>query len=149
MPLADYRCAHCCRIEPDVYFSSEVGARAQPPRCCGQPMEWIPQVGAMDAYEPGSEFQVRDGRNRLRTVESLRDIRKIEKESEQQARNGEGQQMVWRKYAQDASNVHTHTLGEDPSQHPERRMAIRRSAEQPDRAYGPGVGDHNATALKE
>ena len=149
MPLADYRCETCGRIQPDVYFPSDQGACAHPPVCCDRLMDWIPAVGAMDAYEPGQEFQVRDGRNQLRTVESLREIRKIERESEQQARNGEGQRMVWRKYSQNASNVHVNTLGPDPAQHPERRFAVQRSAAVAAREYGPGVGDHNASALKE
>lgn len=112
-------------------------------------------IGGIDALEPGSEFICYDGKNRRVLVESLSQMRKIEKESEQQARNGEGQQMVWRKYSQDRGNTHTSTLGIDPSEAPSAAAqqkygsTLRKSSEAPDHAFGPGVSESNASALKE
>lgn len=51
-------------------------------------------------------------------INSLHDIRRIERESEQRARNGEGEQYVFRKYQQDRGNLYTHTLGEAPQAAP-------------------------------
>ena len=44
------------------------------------------------------------------TVGSLHQMRQIERETEQQARNGEGQRLVWRDYSQNSSNKDVHTL---------------------------------------
>lgn len=78
-------------------------------------MEWIPQVGMIDAYEPFKEFDLKDGRDHLQHVDSLRKLRKVERESEAQYRDGVGQPLVWRHYAQDSSNKDQHTLMADPS----------------------------------
>jgi hypothetical protein len=77
------------------------------------------------------------------------------RESEVHARNGEGQPMVWRRYAQDPSNRDQPTLskdyhgGEQPSPEAARRFGqtLRKSAEAPDHAFGPGVSEANASAL--
>lgn len=55
---------------------------------------------------------------RQETIGSLRDIRRLEKESEQRERDGLGRRMIWRDYSQDVSNRDQHTLGEDPSLRP-------------------------------
>jgi hypothetical protein len=52
------------------------------------------------------------------TISSLADIRRLERESEQAERNGDGRKMVWRDYSQDRSNIDQHTLGADPSLKP-------------------------------
>ena len=109
----------------------------------------------MDAYEPFQEFEVRDGQNHLVTVDSLAKLRKIERESEQQYRNGEGQPLVWRRYSQDPSNhdvsaLHPHwTGGEQPDPAWVRAHAgdLRRDARIADTAYGPGVSDSSPCAL--
>jgi hypothetical protein len=157
MPLHDYYCRACGRLFADVAVPIAVGAAAGAPVCrdCEQATEWIPQVGRMDAYEPFQAFSTYDGQNRPVVVDSLTKLRRIERESEQQARNGEGQPMVWRRYAQDASNRDVPTLGplEGPAARPDPAVARRvgkvvRSAEEPDHAYGPGVSDANTSALK-
>jgi hypothetical protein len=85
--------------------------------------------------EPGQEFLIYDGRNRPVLVESLAQIRKLEKESEQMARNGDGQQMVWRKYSQNASNNQVNTLGPSPEQAPskaaQRKFGLQKSGSAP------------------
>lgn len=156
MALHDFECPSCGRIYRDVNVPIEIGAMRGAPPClnCGVDTEWIPQIGRMDAYEPFHEFTVRDGRNQEVVVDSLAKLRKIERESETAERNGEGQRMVWRKYSQDRSNVHVHTLGKDPQEAPSRAAAakfgpaIRRRAEEPSVTYGPGVNDLNASALR-
>ena len=54
-------------------------------------------------------------RQRVVEINSLQTIRRLERESEQAARNGEGRPMVWRDFSQDRSNTDVHTLGKDPS----------------------------------
>jgi len=116
MPLHDYRCA-CGRLIHDVYRSIEQGGRFCPPPCpeCGAETEWIPAIGRMDAYEPFHEVEVYDGRNRRVLVESLHDIRRIERESEKMAEDGVGAPMRWRDYTQDSSNRDVHTILPDPT----------------------------------
>lgn len=61
--------------------------------------------------DPGSPTGFRD-----EVVGSLQDIRRLERESEQRERNGEGRRMVWRDYAQDRSNADQHTIAPDFTQ---------------------------------
>jgi len=65
--------------------------------------------------DPSSPTGYRDA-----TIGSLADIRRLERESEQAERNGEGRRMVWRDYAPDHSNADQHTLGADPSLKPDK-----------------------------
>lgn len=69
-------------------------------------LEWIPQIGRISASHGPTftAFECYDGMNRKVRVESIADLRRIERESEQQARNGEGQIMVWRDYSNDRTN---------------------------------------------
>lgn len=149
----DYGCDQCGYRAVDVWRTAAEGATANPPLCCGVPMQWIPMIGRMDALEPGQEFTVYNGRNEPVLVESLAQMRKIERESEVHARNGEGQQMVWRKYSQDRSNNQVNTLGKDPQEAPnkasQRKFSQQRSASEPSVVFGPGVSEANASALKE
>ena len=119
MPLHDYVCYVCSVRVNDVYRSVEDGAVKTPVLCprCQQRMVWIPQVGRMDALEPFQRFETTDGRGQPVVIDSLHKLRRIERESEQQQRNGEGQQQVWRQYSQDPSQRHDHTLMKDPSPH--------------------------------
>jgi hypothetical protein len=80
------------------------------PTHCGQTMTWMPsRPPAVDAREPFAQFSV-DVNGQQVTVGSLHQMRQIERLSEQQHRNGEGQPMVWRDYSQDRSNTDRHTL---------------------------------------
>ena len=155
MPLHDYRCPACARIARDVYRAVTVGAAGDPPTCilCDRLMVWIPQVGAIDAKEPFQQFQVYDGRNRPVTIDSLRQLRRVEAESERMARNGEGQPMVWRHYSQDASNADVHTLARDPSARPDPAFLRKLSRATGDavttRAFATGVSEANCSALPD
>lgn len=109
----------------------------------------------MDAYEPFQEFTARDGQNREVLVDSLRKLRKIEAESEQQYRDGEGQPLIWRHYSNDRSNRDVHALhphwqgGQQPDPEWVRKHGadLRRDAGVADTDYGPGVSDATPSAL--
>jgi hypothetical protein len=155
LALHDYSCSHCGDYKVDIFRTADQGAQSDPPLCCDLPMDWVPQIGRMDALEPGQEFYCYNGRNERVLVESLSQMRKIERESEQAERNGEGQKMVWRKYSQDHSNVHESTLGtaptEAPSEAAQRRFGptLKKSSDAPEVSFGPGVSESNASALGE
>jgi len=156
MALHDFWCQVCGQVLTDINVPIELGARSGAPEHCGRPTSWIPQVGRMDAGSgPGFEaFDAYDGQNHPVRVDSLHKLRAIERQSEADARNGEGQPIVWRRYSQDRSNVHTHSLapgwtgGEqpDPAYVKKFGASIRKSAEDPDLAYGPGVSDDTPLA---
>lgn len=110
MALHDFRCPACGADRVDVNIPISIGAREAEVRCrCGCAMDWVPQVGRMDALEPFHKFSL-DANGRTYEIGSLHDIRKAEQESASRARNGEGQPLVWRDYAQDRSNADRHTL---------------------------------------
>lgn len=128
MAVHDLHCLGCDRIQQDVDIAISVGARAYCrthccPWCQG-PLEPVAAIGSMSLFhefekfttpieDPASPSGFRDV-----TVSTLADIRRLERESEQAERNGEGRRMVWRDYSQDPSNRDKHTLGEDPSMKP-------------------------------
>jgi hypothetical protein len=128
-----------------------------PPLHCGRKTSWIPQVGRMDAAcGPGFEaFETYDGMNNLVTVDSLKKLRDIERDSEQRYRDGEGQPLVWRRYSQDDTNKDVHALhprwdhGErpDPAWVRKNAAGLRRSLDEPDADYGPGVSADTPTGL--
>lgn len=130
----DFVCPACHYLLRDHEVPTGQRATAHAPICprhqLGGPirMDWIPNARfslfSDAATEGGSSFAkftlpVEDPGSptgfREETVASLADIRRLERESEQRERNGEGRRMVWRDYSQDASNRDRHTLGEDPS----------------------------------
>jgi hypothetical protein len=146
MARHDFRCADCGTIKVDVDVPCTVGAsRAEVycPACDADLSRMVrmtpipamrislfsdadPRQGSRDftkfttpVEDPSSPTGFRDA-----TVSSLADIRRLERESEQAERNGEGRRMVWRDYAQDASNKDQHTLGEDPSLKPDKHYTI-------------------------
>jgi len=159
MPLHDYWCAVCGQVVADVYRSTAVGARADPPIHCSTSMQWLPQTCAMDVGGvKGSAFKAfdtTDGRGTPVHIDSLRKLRQVEKESEVHARNGEGQPMIFRRWAQDDSNKDQPTLsknyngGEQPSPAAAHRFGstLKKSVEAPDQAFGPGVSETNTSAL--
>lgn len=171
MPLHDYYCAACGQIAVDIYRSAAQGASAAPPLHCDRPMVWIPQTRAMDVggvkTAAFQAFHTTDGRGRPVLVDNLRTLRRIERESEQMFRNGEGQPMVWRRWAQDPSNRDQPTLSrsydgsEQPSSEAKHRFGSTRAAyagtpdgppaalDDTSRPFGPGVSLANASALPE
>ena len=131
-------------------------------------MAWIIPVPRMDLRSDGEgqsgatfqKFTCRDGRNQLVEIDSLHKLRQVEQESEQLARNGEGQQITIRGFAQEHSNMGVNTFGEPPSVKPteeaKRRFGLGAGAKAvegpldgslPDVGYGPGVNDSNTSAL--
>ena len=157
MPRHDFVCPGCGRLFADLHIPISIGAAAGAPVChdCDRRAEWIPAIGAMDAKEPFQKFTVRDGRNQSVEIDSLRKLRQVERESEIAERNGEGQRMVFRRWAQDDSNRDRHTLGDlrGPAEAPlpaaRRKIRVESvsetAAEQT--GYGPGVNDSNTSAL--
>lgn len=147
MAYHDFVCPACGAPFTDVNVPIETGAQAGAPTCgdCQVQTVWIPKIGRMDALEPFQEFSTFDGQNRPVLIDSLHKLRQVERESEQQARNGEGQPLVWRQYSQDRSNRDVHTLGsyggEAPSPEAKRKFGqtLRKVAGEPEVPLGPGV----------
>jgi hypothetical protein len=157
MALHDFWCQTCGQVLVDVDVPIALGARRGAPLHCDRPTAWIPQVGRMDAANgPGFQgFEGRDGQNRRVQVDSLHQLRQIERASEQQYRDGEGQPLVWRAYSNDPSNRHTHALHPgwtggaqpDPAFVRKHGAELRRGQAVADTDYGPGVSDATPSAL--
>ena len=101
-------------------------------------------------------FDTRDGYGQPVHIDSLRKLRQVEKESEQAYRNGEGQPLVFRAWANQRngnkldSPLHASMDGgEHPTAAAKQRFgsAIRAQATEPSGEYGPGVSDANTSAL--
>ena len=133
---------------------------------------WIVPRPAWDLRSDGEgksgetfqKFLARDGHNQLVEIDSLNKLRQVERESEQLARNGEGQVVRFRAYEQDRSNLSVNVFGERPTDEPDmtltatgkRRFGLQGGAtlidspeSEPDATYGPGVNDSNTTALED
>lgn len=157
MPRHNFVCRHCGRHFENVVVPAAIGATRGAPMCpeCCTATDWIPAIGAVDAREPFQAFEAYDGQNRRVTVDSLRTLRRIERESEQQARNGEGQQIVFRRWSQGDSNKDVGTLGSwkgpaetpDPEAVKRLRPTAQTEAAADGASYGPGVNDSNTSAL--
>lgn len=100
------------------------------PLCCGTATKWVrtqtldfPAVRKL-GHAPGIDFrhtspiEVPIGQGGMR-FESLAELRKFERESEAMAADGIGQPHVIRGYSQNPSNMHVHTMGENPDQRPD------------------------------
>lgn len=115
MALHDFKCA-CGVVLEDIYRRADDGPRVRPERCpaCAAFMEWIPQTRAMDvggvkgaAFQ---QFQV-DVDGTPQVIDSLHTLRRVERESEQRYRNGEGEPLRFRTFSQDRSNKDVGTFG--------------------------------------
>lgn len=165
MALHDFQCPICGHVTRDVNVPIDLGAAKVCVHCPVCPakilMDWIPAIGGMDVGgvkgAAFKAFETYDGQNRKIRVENMRDLRRLERESEQQARNGEGQPLVFRRWSQTDSNKDVNTLGgafaggEQPTDAAKRKFGktLQKSAEAPDTGYGPGVSDSNASALAD
>lgn len=161
MLIRIYRCKDCDQTRT-------TGLEMTQPLCpsCRGPMTWlqtrdyvsaahVPQFGKAPALDynqtKGRVAPIGDGIE----VNSLRDMRRIERESEQQVRDGvPGAQLhVFRKYSQDRSNTDVHTLGPDPSQAPSKDWLRKHGSQigsiSPDDlpGMGPGMTEDNASHL--
>jgi hypothetical protein len=138
MARHDLVCRRCFTVS-EQNIAATVGARlwCRTHECarCGGELEPIPAIrlslfSDADSRSSPSDFtkatvqmETPDGGFRDVTVSSLRDIRRLERESEQAERDGWGRKMVWRDYSQDHSNQLQHTLGEDPSLRPAKYLS--------------------------
>lgn len=159
MALHDFFCSVCGQVLVDINVPIEVGATAGAPLHCARPTSWIPQTRAMDIGAVKTSgfvgFHTTDGRGNPVHIDSLHTMRRVEREAEQAFRNGEGQPMIFRRWAQDSSNRDQPTLsksydgGEHPTAEGKKKFGstLRKSAEAPDHTYGPAVHDGNTSAL--
>jgi hypothetical protein len=138
MPRHDLVCARCGTVS-EQNIAAVVGARlwCREHACarCGGELEPVPAIrlslfsdadsrsSPADFAKATVQMETPDGGFREVQVGSLRDIRRLERESEQAERDGYGRRMVWRSYAQDDSNWDKHTLGVDPSLRPAKRFS--------------------------
>lgn len=137
MPSNYYRCPRCGTLELIHYRLLDVGGSYWPPQCratrtveeegfmpttfpCDARMELAPQPGdfAMDARSDGGtgrsfqKFSV-DVDGRAVEIDSLHALRKVERESEQRYRNGEGEPLRFRMWSQTHSNRDVGAFGTD------------------------------------
>lgn len=113
MPINDYECPVCGRVDRDVSFSGRGVETAPPPLCgtCGSLMQWLPAKGH-GGISQLKGFEV-DGQ----PVTSLRQADQIERETAQRARDGEGVSPIrFRALHQDPSNMDRNTFGPKPDQ---------------------------------
>ena len=121
MALHNYRCPDCGFVLRDVNVPIAIGARrAAPvcPTCAPLRMDWIPQIGRMDAGSVKTAafeaFDTHDTYGKPVRVENFYQLRKIERESETAYRNHEGQLLRWRDLAMDHSNWDVHSIARQP-----------------------------------
>lgn len=166
----DYWCPTCKMRLLDQFRTAAQGGRNTAPECphCVLPMIWVVPRLRMDLRSDGEgksgetfqKFHARDGHNNLVEIDSLHTLRKIERESEQAARNGEGQIVRFRAFEQDHSNLGVNVFGDTPhakiSDETKRKFGLRNGAKvieggedgaAPDYSFGPGVSESNASAL--
>ena len=133
MARHDLVCRRCFTVS-EVNIAATVGARlhCREHTCsrCGGELEPLPAIrlslfgdgspraGSSDFTKSTVQVETPDGGFREVAVSSLRDIRRLERESEQAEKDGWGRRMCWRDYSNDASNSDVHTLGKDPSMRP-------------------------------
>lgn len=129
MPRADYRCPECEYVERDVVFRMAWGAVASAPCCpCHEDRDIVMEVipfcrfdvkGDGDGGKAFQKFDVyrqvptRDGLVQERvTVDSLHKMRQIEHDSEQRFKDGEGEPLRFRAYANNGSNMDVNSFGQ-------------------------------------
>ena len=161
MALHDYQCWHDGTVLADQFRPIDEGAQANPPLCptCGNRMVWIPQISRMDLLSENAKFEMFDGQNRPVKVETFAQMHAIERQSEQDSRNGEGSPLRFRALHQIKGNMQSNTFGDGPpsqlSPEGKKKFGLQGATRQIDvdtaesRAYGPGVNDSNTSALKD
>ena len=158
MARHDFRCEPC-GYTAELDIPTALGARHPFVGCprCTHRMAWIPAVGRMDQGAVKGvgfrAFETFDAQNRPVRIESTHQLRRLERESEQAFRNGEGQPLVFRAWSQGQSNRDASALhaswdgGEHPTPDAKRRFGSATRSGQPDVDFGPGVDDTNCSAL--
>lgn len=85
-------------------------------------MDWLPQIGRISAGggPTFTSFETTGPDGCLRRINSITELRSMERESEKMCRDGVGQQMVWRDFANDNSNKYDHAITKDwaPTDYP-------------------------------
>lgn len=143
--------------EPDYSRGYKVTSTVLIPEHCAQRMRWIPQPVGVDTFTPFTIQETIRGRVESITVDSLSKLRQVERESAQRYKNGEGRQLNWRDYSQDASNRDRGSLGEKEkvtlSAADKRKWGLRGAAkalkDEPAGELGLGVSESTASALVE
>lgn len=175
MPRADYVCDGCNIKFPDVVFGMSVGATASAPACtrCGLPTRPIPFANfdlktdgdggrGFQKFDIWRQTPQKDGTlvQQRETIDSLHKLRRIEADSEQRYRNGEGEPMRFRGYANNASNMDRNSFGDagrigdrtyDSGAQPQRKQNVqvaRHGQAKPKIPVGPGLSRRGATPLK-
>lgn len=146
-----FACPVCGVLTLLVYRVADLDRMAWPPGCldpdCSGILELAPQPGdfAMDVGGvKGAAFRkfTVDVDGRPTEIDSLHTLRRVERESEQRYRNGEGEPLHFRMWHQDRSNRDVNTFGEAPTPPLEKsgKVSIRRHGEtRPDLPLGPGL----------
>lgn len=159
MALHDFWCQVCGQVLVDINVPIAIGATAGAPSHCGRQTAYIPTTRAMDIGGVKTAgfrgFTTRDGRGNPVEIDSLHTMRRVEREAEQAYRNGEGQPLVFRRWANTDSNKDVHSLhpgwtgGEapDPTWVKQHAADLKRHASVADTEYGPGVSDATPSAL--
>jgi hypothetical protein len=168
VPYHDLYCPACGEIHTNVFLPLvtlpepvyEHGflttTRVDFPSHCGRRMSYIPPRVAMDTFTPFStEIRQPDGSYKSVAVDSLATMRRIERESEQRAKNGEGEAIRFRMWSNDRSNGDVNTFGPDPtpilSPEVKTRFGLRggalKSVDAPEVTLGDGVTEANVSAL--
>lgn len=123
--LHDFECPRCLVVLRDVPIDMAVGAVAGAPlcpHCTGEDppvevrLQWIPKVGRMSAGGGPTfrAFEVHGPDGKLKRINSITELRHMERESEKMARDGVGEgQMVWRDLSNDRSNKYDHAINKD------------------------------------
>lgn len=124
MPQQHYECPSCEQLWLMTYALADVGAPNWPPKCpdCYREMLLAPQTMRIDLKTDGEggkgfqKFTVHrlgpDGQQHEETIDSLHKLRAIEHDSEQRYRDGEGEPLRFRGYAQNKSNIDVNAFGD-------------------------------------
>lgn len=119
MPQQHYRCPVCGTLELIGYTVADTRRADWPPTCVtclGTRMEMAPQQMLIDARSDGGtgkgfqKFTV-DVDGHPTEIDSLHTLRRVERESEQRYRNGEGEPLRFRMWHQDHSNREVSAFG--------------------------------------
>lgn len=177
-----FRCTACRMLVLLTYRAVDTDDPAWPgyhtTDLCGGALVLEPQPGdfAMDAAG-GATFKaftiarevldlnpktgVVERHQRMETIDSVHTLRRIEADSEQRYRNGEGEPLRFRMWNQGDSNKDVGSFGQQgqigqqtytSGEQPQKRASIgvkRHGQEKPRIATGPGVPRGGTTALKE
>jgi hypothetical protein len=133
--FANYACPQCDLVlrEYPVDFGQNLAKAAPPcPVCKDVLTEWIPQIGRMSAGNGPTftAFETTGPDGKLHRINSITDLRHMEREAEKMAADGVGQTMVWRDYANDRSNRYDHAITKnwEPDDYPGMPTKAQRQA---------------------